>query len=441
MANSEVMVRFAPSPTGYLHVGGARTALFNWLFARKLGGKFLLRIEDTDRERSTEENTRVILDGLQWFGLDWDGDVVFQADGLERHQRTAERLLESGHAYIDEGAVRFRMPGEVIEWHDAVHETLSFNGSDIEDFVILRSDRTPTYNFSVVCDDVEMAVTHVIRGDDHISNTPKQIAIYRALDVESPIFAHVPMIHGTDGRRLSKRHGATAVGDYRGLGILPAALRNFLVLLGWSAGNERELYFELDELIQDFSLAGMQKKSAVFDPQKLEWMNGQYLSRMPAGEIYALVETELPKAGVDPEVVGRERMERCIDVVKERARTTHHIVKHVKLRLLENEIEFEDKARKQVDKDEEAFLFAIETSAAALESLAENEWTEGELDMLFRKLAEGAGLKLGKLMQPVRIAVTGMTVSESLTHLLPLVGKKETLRRLSAASRFFQGKT
>ncbi len=236
-----VRVRFAPSPTGYLHVGGARTALFNWLFARKEGGKFLLRIEDTDKARSTDENTTVILDGLTWLGLDWDEPPIFQGARLARHQQVADQLLKQGKAYMEEDAIRLRVPPGELSWEDAVHGRISFKGEDIRDFVILRSDRSPLYNFAVVVDDIDMHVTHVIRGDDHISNTPKQLAVYRALGAVTPIFGHVPMIHGPDGKKLSKRHGATAVGDYQHLGILPEAMRNFLALLGWSPGGDREI--------------------------------------------------------------------------------------------------------------------------------------------------------------------------------------------------------
>ena len=270
-------VRFAPSPTGYLHVGGARTALLNWLYARHVGGTFLLRIEDTDKERSSEEHTRVILEGLTWLGLDWDEELVFQGAGLKRHQELADRLLADGKAYMDEGAIRFRMPPGEIAWDDAVHGRISFQGQDLKDLIILRSDRTPIYNLAVVADDIHMRITHVLRGDDHISNTPKQIALYRALGADPPVFGHVPMINGPDGKKLSKRHGATAVGDYQHLGILPAAMRNFLALLGWSPGGDREI-MTLDEMVQLFSFEGVQKKSAIFDTTKLEWMNGQYLS-------------------------------------------------------------------------------------------------------------------------------------------------------------------
>src|SRR5918996_107233 len=241
LVTNTVRVRFAPPPTGSLQVGGARTALSTCLSARHTGGTFLLRIEDTDKERSSEEHTRVILDGLTWLGLDWDAEPVFQGARLARHQEAADRLLAEGKAYIDEGAIRLRVPPGEIAWDDAVHGRISFQGEDIKDFVILRSDRTPLYNFAVVVDDLDMRVTHVLRGGDHISNTPKQIAVYRALGHEPPVFGHVPMIHGPDGKKLSKRHGATAVGDYQHLGILPAAMRNFLALLGWSPGGDREI--------------------------------------------------------------------------------------------------------------------------------------------------------------------------------------------------------
>ena len=298
MSTALPRVRFAPSPTGYLHVGGARTALFNWLFARKTGGTFILRIEDTDQARSTPEHTQVILDGLSWLGLDWDEGPYFQGAEVERHRRDGERLLADGKAYrcfctreeletqrksapsggeafkydgrcgrladdetrrrIDAGlpfVVRFRMPQEDIAWEDAVHGLITWHGRDLDDLIILRSDGTPIYNMAVVSDDIAMRITHVIRGDDHVSNTPKQIALYRALGAEVPVFAHVPMILGADGKKLSKRHGATAVGDYQHQGILPAAMRNFLALLGWSPGGDREIVGE-EEMIRLFTLEG-----------------------------------------------------------------------------------------------------------------------------------------------------------------------------------------
>src|SRR5438105_5263007 len=333
-------VRFAPSPTGYLHVGGARTALFNWLYARHAGGKFLLRIEDTDKARSTDEHTRVILDGLTWLGLDWHEEPVFQGARIKRHQEMADRLLAEGKAYMEEGAIRFRVPPGEIAWEDAVHGRISFQGADIKDFIILRSDRTPIYNLAVVVDDLDMRITHVLRGDDHISNTPKQIALYQALDAPLPVFAHVPMINGPDGKKLSKRHGATAVGDYQHMGILPAAMRNFLALLGWSPGGDKEI-MTLDEMIGLFSFEGIQQKSAIFDMTKLEWMNGQYLSMASAGELYPLVAPQLEKLGVNG---NREAVLRAIAAVKTRSRTTIDVARQVAVRLDPRFVELDEKA-------------------------------------------------------------------------------------------------
>ncbi|MYE69633.1 MAG: glutamate--tRNA ligase, partial [Gemmatimonadetes bacterium] len=323
-----VRLRFAPSPTGYLHVGGARTALFNWLLARQAGGAFVLRVEDTDRDRSRPEHVDAILGGLSWLGIDWDEGPVFQADGLARHRRDAQRLLDAGRAYLDftaredferardaavaagtgtvarlaremaagvspeEGrrraeagepfAVRFLVPPGTTEWQDLVHGPTRFDNGEIDDFVILRSDGTPTYNLAVVSDDVEMAITHVVRGDDHISNTPKQILLYEALGAPVPAFGHLPLILGPDGKRLSKRHGARAVEAFEAEGVLPDAMVNFLALLGWSPGTDEEL-LSRDDLIERFSLERVLKKGAVFDAAKLFWMNGQYIARMEAG--------------------------------------------------------------------------------------------------------------------------------------------------------------
>jgi len=433
MTNSGLRVRFAPSPTGYLHVGGARTALFNWLYARKRGGKFLLRIEDTDRQRSTAEHTQVILDGLRWLGLDWDEEPVFQGAMLERHQAWAEQVLETGHAYMDDGAARFRMPDETLEWEDDVYGPVSFEGSDIEDWVILRSDRTPTYNFSVVADDIDMSVTHVIRGNDHLSNTPKQIAVYRALGVDPPAFGHVPMIHGTDGKKLSKRHGDTAVGDYRRAGILPGAMANFLSLLGWSPGDDRELYFEIGELVAAFSLAGIQKKAAVFDPTKLEWMNGQHLSRTPPEELLPLVEAELAERyGIDAAARADDVL-RALEVVRTRARTTNNAAKQTAVRLDAQYIERDAKAEKLLHKDLSGFRHALEKAADHLDDVDPSSWVPEQLDTELRTLAEQLDIGLGKLLQPIRIALTGGTVSEPVNDLLHAVGREESLRRVRAA--------
>ncbi len=436
MATSPISVRFAPSPTGYLHVGGARTALFNWLFARKTGGEFLLRIEDTDRERSSDEHTQVILDGLRWLGMDWNEDIVFQGAHLERHREWADQLIETGHTYEDGGAVRFRMPDETLAWDDAVHGTVSFEGKDIKDWVILRSDRTPTYNFSVVADDIDMGLTHVIRGSDHLSNTPKQIAVYRALGVDPPTFGHVPMIHGTDGKKLSKRHEATAVGDYQHIGILPGALTNFLALLGWSPGNDRELYFEIDELVEAFSLDGIQKKSAVFDPTKLEWMNGQYLSQTSPDDLLALTGPELTsKYSIDLDS-RRDEVLHALGFVRIRARTSLNVAWQTAVRLDASYIEREDKADKLIKKDPQAFHDALAKAETLLEEIDEAAWNPERLDAALRGLADRLDMKVGRIMQPIRIALTGQTVSEAVNDLLVVVGRDESLQRIRAAQEW-----
>ena len=422
-----IRVRFAPSPTGYLHVGGARTALFNWLYARHTGGAFLLRIEDTDKQRSTDEHTKVILDGLTWLGLDWDEELVFQGARIARHQEAADRLLAEGKAYLEEGAIRFRMPQEEIAWEDAVHGHISFQGADIKDFVILRTDRTPIYNLAVVVDDVDMAITHVLRGDDHISNTPKQIALYRALGHEPPIFGHVPMINGPDGKKLSKRHGATAVGDYQTLGILPAAMRNFLALLGWSPGGDREIMTQ-DEMVQLFSFEGVQKKAAVFDMTKLEWMNGQYLSASSSEDLLPVVAPQLATLGLDGD---RAAVLRAIGAVKTRSRTTLDVARQVAVRLDAKHVTLDEKAQKEIAKDPEGYTSALQ---AAIAALGDVDWSPEALVQALRALADARGVPAGKIFQPIRIALTGGTVSEPVNELLFVVGKDAALRRLAAAA-------
>jgi glutamyl-tRNA synthetase len=471
-------VRFAPSPTGYLHVGGARTALFNWLFARHTGGTLVLRIEDTDRERSTEAHTRVILDGLSWLGITWDEGPLFQGEYAARHQADAERLLAEGKAYrcfctrdeldaqraaaesagaafrydrrclrlppseiqarVGAGApstIRFLLRDEEIAWDDAVHGRISFQGRDLDDFVILRSDNTAIYNLAVVSDDIAMDITHVIRGDDHISNTPKQIALYRALGHPLPVFAHVPMILGADGKKLSKRHGATAVGDYQEQGILPAAMRNFLALLGWSPGGDREILPE-DEMIQLFILEGIQKKAAVFDTTKLEWMNGQYLSALPAGELVASVRRQLDRIGVDP---GGRDLTPLIDAVKARSRTIIHVAEQIAVRLDPARAPLDPKGEALIRKMGPAFSANLETAANALEQLPADGWAAERIVECLKHVAEAHALKLGDAMQPIRVALTGSTVSEPVNELLTVVGRQRALERMRAVARQWSG--
>jgi len=421
-------VRFAPSPTGYLHVGGARTALFNWLYARHTGGQFLLRIEDTDKQRSSEDHTRVILDGLTWLGLDWDEEPWFQGARLARHQAAADRLLAEGKAFVDDSAIRFRVPPGEIAWEDAVHGRISFQGEDVKDFIILRSDRTPIYNLAVVVDDLDMAITHVLRGDDHISNTPKQIALYRALGAPLPVFGHVPMINGPDGKKLSKRHGATAVGDYQHLGILPAAMRNFLALLGWSPGGDREI-MPLTEMVQRFSFEGIQQKAAIFDMTKLEWMNGQYLSMASADELYPLVAPQLEPLGLNG---NRDAVLRAIVAVKTRSRTTLDVAKQVAVRLDAKYVALDGKALQEIAKDPAGYRTSLEASLAALQ---QTDWTPAALEQRLRALATERGVPAGQVFQPIRIALTGGTVSEPVNELLYVVGRDAALARLERAAR------
>src|SRR5438552_1242939 len=427
MTSTAPRLRFAPSPTGYLHVGGARTALFNWLYARHEGGKFLLRIEDTDKQRSTDEHTKVILDGLTWLGLDWDEPPVFQGARVKRHQAVADQLLAEGKAYMEDGAIRFRLPPGEIAWDDAVHGRISFQGEDIKDFVILRSDRTPIYNFAVVVDDVDMNITHVLRGDDHISNTPKQIALYRTIGAPLPVFGHVPMINGPDGKKLSKRHGATAVGDYQHLGILPAAMRNFLALLGWSPGGDREI-MTLEEMIRLFAFEGIQKKPAIFDMTKLEWMNGQYLSMATAEALYPLVSPQLAQLGLNG---NKEAVLKAIAAVKTRSRTTLDVAKQVAVRLDPKFVAFDDKAKREIAKDPAGYKASLEASLAVLRN---TDWTPEALEQSLRALADQRRVAAGKIFQPIRIALTGGTVSEPVNELLYVVGKEAALKRLEAAT-------
>ncbi|HWA41218.1 MAG TPA: glutamate--tRNA ligase [Gemmatimonadales bacterium] len=462
-------VRFAPSPTGYLHVGGARTALFNWLFARKTGGTFILRIEDTDKERSTDAHTQVILDGLKWLGVTWDEGPVFQGAEGDRHRADVQKLVDAGKAYpcfctkeeLDAqraiadkaktgfkydrrcskltpaeveakkkaglpASIRLRMPQEALAWDDAVHGTITFQGHDLDDFILLRSDGTPIYNLAVVSDDIAMRITHVIRGDDHVSNTPKQIAIYRALGATVPVFAHVPMILGNDGKKLSKRHGATAVGDYQAKGILPAAMRNFLALLGWSPGGDREIMPEA-EMIEAFTLERIQSKPAVFDTDKLEWMNGQYLSMKSAAELEPEVRRELAQMGV---TLDSRPLTPVIDAVKARSRLITDIATQAAVRLDPSRATVDEKGAALQKKLGAAFAENLRLAVTILDGVSAADWVADKLTDPLKGAAEAKGMKLGDLMQPIRVALTGSTVSEPVNELLAVVGRDASLKRL-----------
>lgn len=470
-------LRFAPSPTGYLHVGGARTALFNWLYARHYGGQFLLRIEDTDKARSTDESTRAIFEGMEWLGLDWDEEVVYQGANLARHQADAHRLLADGAAYrcfcttaeLDEMrreaesrkqafkydrrclrlapdeverrvaagdpfVIRFRMPEGETAWDDLVHGRISFANEDIGegDFIILRSDGTPIYNLAVVSDDIAMRITLVMRGDDHISNTPKQIVLYRALGAEVPQFAHLPMIHGLDGKKLSKRHGATAVGDYRHMGILPQAMLNFLALLGWSPGNDVEV-MTVAEMVERFSVDGLSKKAAIFDTKKLEWMNGQHLSLMASDALLPIVADALERAGLATAADVEARRDwyiRLLDLLKVRARTVDDIVRQAKPYVHEA-IDYDPEAVAKQWKDPAATSSLLAATRDALASL--ERWAPDPMEERLRTLAEERGIAAGKIFQPLRVALTGLSVSPGIFDVLAMLGRDRSLARIDAA--------
>lgn len=473
-------VRFAPSPTGFLHVGGARTALFNWLYAKKFGGDFLLRIEDTDRARSTDESTRAIFDGLEWLGLTWDEEVVYQGANVERHYADAHRLLKSGAAYRDftpaaeterlrneaeargesfrfdrdtamlseveiaeklarhePHAIRFKVPDGYTEWPDLVHERIAFPNKDIEDFIILRSDGTPVYNMAVVSDDIAMRITLVMRGDDHISNTPKQILLYRALGADVPQFGHVPMIHGADGKKLSKRHGATAVGDYQHLGFLPQAMLNFLALLGWSPGDDIEV-MPLPELIERFNVHGLHAKAAIFDTKKLEWMNGQHLALIPINELALVVAPLFEQAGLATVADLESRPEwfhGVLELLRVRARLTDEIVQ-LATTFFGETVEYEAEA---IDKQWRDAAVTGEILQATHERLATlDTWEPAVMEEALRKLAEERGISGGKVFQPLRVALTGKTVSPGIFEVLLYLGRAHSLARVAAAVAFLK---
>jgi glutamyl-tRNA synthetase len=467
--SDKVITRFAPSPTGYLHIGGARTALFNWLYAKHTGGKMLLRIEDTDQARSTEGAILAILDGLRWLELDWEDEPVYQLARAERHREIAEQLLAEGKAYrcyatpqelqamrekaraesrapgYDgtwrhrdpseaspgiEPAIRFKAPREgqtVIE--DRVQGRVVFANKDLDDLVILRSDGSPTYNLSVVVDDHDMAITHVIRGDDHLTNAARQTQIYKALGWETPVFAHVPLIHGPDGAKLSKRHGALGVEAYRAMGYLPAALRNYLVRLGWSHGDAEVMSTE--EVVQWFDLDAIGRSAARFDFAKLENLNGHYLRATPDAEIVTHLKAllpELPNGAALAERIGDEgwhKLERAMPGLKERAKTLVELLDSAAYLFAKRPLEFDEQAKKLLDPA------GRETLAALLPRLESTpSWTPGALDAVVRAFADETGRKLGKVAQPLRAALTGKSTSPGIFDVLHVLGREESLARI-----------
>lgn len=419
--------------TGYLHIGGARTALFNWLFARHNKGVFLLRIEDTDQQRSTEEATQAILDSMKWLGLDWDEGPYFQSQRLPVYKQHAEKLVEQGKAFYDtdaEGrkAIRFTMQDGVTEINDLIHGTITFDTSLIEDFVILKADGFPTYNFACVVDDAEMGITHIIRGDDHISNTPKQIALYKAFGFKMPEFAHIPMILGEDGSRLSKRHGATSVTEYRDKGYLPHALVNFLALLGWSPGNDQEI-ISIPEMIEKFTLKRANKTSAQFNNVKLDWMNGQYIKNTPVEQLIPEVKEFFEKSGVDMTKIAERWLFNLVELHHERFRTFQDLLNQTRF-FFADTIEYDQTAVGKFLKKEGVGELLKEVHSAI--SQVDN-FDKKNLEDSLRALTEKLGIGFSKLAQPMRVAITGRSVSAGIFETMELLGKEKTIKRLNYA--------
>lgn len=461
--SAEVVTRFPPSPTGFLHIGGARTALFNWLFARHHGGRFLLRIEDTDRVRSTDEATRAIFDGLRWLGLDWDGEAISQFSRVDRHAEVARQMLDSGAAYrcyaskqeIDtfreqaradkrpplflspwrdrgpadwpEGAytIRLRAPREGrITVADKVQGDVTWDAATMDDLILMRSDGTPTYMLAVVVDDHDTGVTHVIRGDDHLTNAARQALIFDALDWDRPVFAHIPLIHGPDGAKMSKRHGATGVTEYRDMGYLPSAMRNYLARLGWSHGDDE--FFTDAQMIEWFGLDAIGKSAARFDFKKLENLNGQHIRASDTQALMAAVD-ELCATQQKPVPSGakRQAMMAAMPNLKERAKTILELIELSYYILSDRPLDMDEKASKLINTETTPMLLRL------TERLRDaSEWTISTTEDVVRGFAESEGIKLGKIAQPLRAALTGRAVSPGVFDVMQTLGRDETLARL-----------
>jgi glutamyl-tRNA synthetase len=410
-------VRFAPSPTGALHIGGARTALYNWLLARGSGGTLVLRIEDTDRERSTAENVEQILDALRWLELDWDEGPISQAERADRHREQIERLQSGGHAYEDDGAVRLRVPdeGETVVT-DAIRGPVTFPHSSIDDFVIRRSDGSALYNLAVAVDDLDMGITHVVRGEDHLSNTPRQAMILKALGADPPVYAHLPLLHGTDGKKLSKRHGAASVQELRDAGYLPEAVRNYIALLGWGL-DASTTFMSTDDLVGNFSLERVSKSPAVFDEQKLRWMNGRYLRDLSPTELARRLEALLGRGGLEPAVqIAQEKMQTLADFWPLAG-------------FLVEPQPYDERAWEKVMKDG-----ALDRLRAVRAALAEVEpFDEAHVEAALRGIVEEFGVKPREVFQPLRVAIAGGTISPGIFESVTALGRDETLARIDRA--------
>lgn len=423
---SMVRVRFAPSPTGYLHLGSARTALFNWLYARHTGGKFLLRIEDTDKIRSDKKFLEEILEDLKWMGIDWDEEPIYQSQRFDVYKEKAEEILARGKAYKEGEAIIFKVEkGDTIELDDIIHNKIIFNTEDIKDQVMIKSDGSPSYNFSCVIDDTYLEITHILRGDDHISNTPKQILFYKALGLTLPKFGHMPLILGPDGEKLSKRHGGVSVEEYKEEGFLPEALANYLILLGWSPGEDREV-ISLDEAVKLFDIYDMNDVQAKFDIQKLKWLNGEYIMKKKTKDLLHLIKSHLLDERIDISGVTDEYISRIVDLYKIRIKTLREFVALTDCFFKDDFNMDEEGKREYLDKEENKEN--IRTFANRLEGV--EDFSHENIEKICRDLAEEKKLKASRIIHPTRMAISGKTRGAGLFEMMEILGKEKVIERM-----------
>ncbi len=424
-----VTVRFAPSPTGYLHLGSARTALFNWLYARHAGGRFLLRIEDTDKVRSDKKYLEEILEDLAWLGLDWDAPPIFQSERFGLYRQKADELVAQGTAVREGEAVIFKIPpGRTIDVDDMIHGRITFQTENIKDQVLIKSDGSPSYNFSCVVDDAAQGISHILRGDDHISNTPKQILFYEAMGLVPPRFGHMPLIMGTDGAKLSKRHGGVSVREYKDEGFLPEALANYLFLLGWTPPTGTELHF-LKEAAGLFDISAMNDVQAQFDIQKLKWINGEYIMKKPAAELLPLIQAQLVKNGRGASGLSDGDLAKLVDLYKIRIKTLREFIELTESFFRDDFTVEEEGKKKYLDRADSPGL--LREFADRLEKV--DEFRLEKIEAVCRSLARERGMKAADLIHPARLAVTGKTRGAGLFELMELLGRRKVIRRLRLA--------
>jgi len=425
----EIRVRFAPSPTGYLHLGSARTALFNWLYARHTGGKFILRIEDTDRERSSQVYLDEILEDLKWMGIEWDEGPFAQSDKMDIYKKKAELILKNNLAYREGNAIIYRVEkSKIIKVNDLIHGEIQFNTDEIKDQVLIKSDGSPAYNFACVVDDSEMGITHIIRGDDHISNTPKQLMFYEALSLEIPQFAHMPLMMGKDGAKLSKRHGGVAVFEYKNEGFLPEALANYLILLGWSPGDDKEI-ISLEEAAKKFDINDINNVQVTFDIDKLRWINGEYIRSMSAAKLFPAIKEKLIKEKYIDAATQEDYILKIIELYKTRFKTFNEFL-HLTECFFKDDYTVDEKAiKKHLEKKESKEI--INEFAKHLESL--NKFTTPKIEEICRKLADDRKIKASKIIHPTRVAISGLTVGAGLFEMMEVLGKAKVVKRLEKA--------